>query len=436
MAFKFSVFALLLSVASAQLVPAQGNRTDVVVTVNKSVIIDNDSAIKRVSTANGEVAEAVAVSATEIVINGKVPGETSVILWDANGKRKIFDVRVLASQSRIDALRSQLADELPGQNITLSAEDGNVILRGVSADGPSTERAVAIASLAGKVANLLHTAPPLPEPQILLRVRFANVDRSVSSELAANLLSTGATNTVGSISTGQYSGAQVTPTGALSLSDALNIFLYRKDINLGTIIKALEAKQLVQILAEPNLMTMSGKPASFLAGGEFPFPTLQGGGSGVGQVTIQFREFGIRVQFIPTVTPRGTIRLVVTPEVSSLDVANGLTVQGFTVPGLAVRRIQTEVELGNGQSFMIAGLMDNRLAETINRIPGLANIPLLGKLFQSRSVTKSNSELMVIVTAEIVDPLKMGSEPSTLSFPKDFLKVPPMGQTLVNEEKK
>jgi pilus assembly protein CpaC len=139
----------------------------------------------------------------------------------------------------------------------------------------------------------------------------------------------------------------------------------------------LEAKQLVQILAEPNLMTMSGKTASFLAGGEFPYPTLQGGGGGVGQVTVQFREFGIRVQFLPTVTSRGTIRLVVTPEVSSLDVANGLTVQGFTVPGLDVRRVQTEVELVNGQSFVIAGLMDNRLTETINRIPGLANIPLL-----------------------------------------------------------
>jgi pilus assembly protein CpaC len=188
----------------------------------------------------------------------------------------------------------------------------------------------------------------------------------------------------------------------------------------------LEAKNLVQVLAEPNLMTISGKTASFLAGGEFPYPTLQGGAGGVGQITVQFREFGIRVQFLPTVTSRGTIRLIVTPEVSSLDVANGLTVQGYTVPGLDIRRVQTEVELVNGQSFVIAGLMDNRLTETIDRIPGLASIPLLGKLFQSRSVNRSNSELLVLVTPEIVDPAKQGLEPPKLTFPKDFLKVPPM----------
>ena len=404
------------------------NRIDLVVTVNKSIIVETTATVKRISTANGEVAEAVAVSGREVVVNGKLPGETSIILWDSDGKRTIYDVHVLQNQIKVDAVRKQLEEELPGQQITLSVEDGNAVLRGSVKDVISSERAIAIAGLSGKVTSLLHIAPPPPEPQILLRVRFANVDRSVTSQLAANLFSTGATNTIGSITTGQAASPIVQPSspGNLSISDALNIFLYRKDLNLGTVIRALEAKQLVQILAEPNLMTMSGKTASFLAGGEFPFPTLQGGGSGVGQVTIQFREFGIRVQFLPTVTSRGTIRMVVTPEVSSLDVANGLTVQGFTVPGLDVRRVQTEVELVNGQSFVIAGLMDNRLSETINRIPGLASIPLLGKLFQSRSITRSNSELLVLVTPEIIDPSAQGLEPPQLSYPKEFLKVPPM----------
>ena len=253
-----------------------------------------------------------------------------------------------------------------------------------------------------------------------------------------NLLSTGATNTIGSVTTGQTGVPNIQPSspGTFSVSDALNIFLYRKDLNLGTIIQALQSKQLVQILAEPNLLTMSGKTASFLAGGEFPFPTIQGGGGGVGQVTVQFREFGIRVQFLPTVTARGTIRLVVTPEVSSLDVANGLNVQGYTVPGLDVRRVQTEVELVNGQSFVIAGLMDNRLTETIDRIPGLSSIPLLGKLFQSRMISRNNSELLVLVTPEIIDPAKQGLEPPELSYPREFLKVPPMRLPSVPEGKK
>jgi pilus assembly protein CpaC len=422
----------LLAVASAQ-----DSRVELTVTVNKSTIIETAASVKRLSTANGEVAEAVAVSGREVVVNGKQSGETSLIIWDSTGKRTIYDVRVLPSQLKVEAIRKQLADELPGQQISLTVEDGSVILRGSAKDAISSERALAIAAVVGKVANLLHVAPPPAEPQILLRVRFANVDRAASSELAANLFSTGATNTLGSITTGRAGVPNLSPTNphSFSISDALNIFLYRKDLNLGSIIQALEAKQLVQILAEPNLMTVSGKTASFLAGGEFPYPTIQGGAGGVGQVTVQFREFGIRVQFLPTVTPRGTIRLVVTPEVSSLDVANGLNVQGYTVPGLDVRRVQTEVELANGQSFVIAGLIDKRLSETIDRIPGLSNIPLLGKLFQSRTITKNNSELLVLVTPEIIDPSKEGLDAPNLSFPKEFLKVPPMALSTVLEKK-
>jgi pilus assembly protein CpaC len=167
---------------------------------------------------------------------------------------------------------------------------------------------------------------------------------------------------------------------------------------------------------------MSGRPASFLAGGEFPFPTLQGGGAGVGQVTIQFKEFGIRLNFLPTVTARGTINLVVTPEVSSLDYANGLTVSGATIPGLATRRVQTEVELENGQSFVIAGLLDNQITETLNKIPGLASIPLLGKLFQSRALLKNNSELLVMVTPELVGPIQAGAKLPEVKMEIPFLK--------------
>ena len=166
----------------------------------------------------------------------------------------------------------------------------------------------------------------------------------------------------------------------------------------GTAISALQSKNLLEILAEPNVLAINGKSASFVAGGEFPYPTLQGGGAGLGAVTIAFREFGVRLQFLPTVTPRGTIRLQVMPEVSSLDFAHGLTFQGFSIPALATRRIQTEIELESGQTFVIAGLLDNETTDNMSKIPGLSAIPLLGKLFTTKSVNRQNSELMVLVT--------------------------------------
>ena len=169
-------------------------------------------------------------------------------------------------------------------------------------------------------------------------------------------------------------------------------------------------------------MTLNNHTASFLAGGEFPFPTLQGGGAGLGAVTIQFREFGVRINFTPTVTPRGTIRLQVTPEVSTLDFTNGLTFQGTTIPGLSTRRVQTEIELESGQTFAIGGLLDNRVTEQLSKIPGLGDIPFFGRLFRSRNLQKTNSELLVIVTPEIVRPLPAGQKVPDLKFPRKFME--------------
>ncbi len=394
-------------------------------TVNKSVVIDSPSGIKRVSVAVGELAEAVAVSRTELVLNGKAPGETSLLIWDGAGKRTLYNVHIAPDESRVEHMRDALKSEFPGQQISFDFNGGNLLLRGTVEDLTMADRAVAIAGTLGKVINLLHVAVPASEPQILLKVKFANIDRTVASDLGVNFFSSGAGNNPGSISTGQFAGPPAfdfTQTPSFKIPDPLNLFFWRPDINFGAYIKALEAKNLAQILAEPNLLTLSGHPASFLAGGEFPFPTLQGGGAGVGQITIQFREFGIRLNFEPTVTPRGTIRLKVRPEVSSLDPANGLTVSGFTVPGLDVRKVQTEVELGDGQSFVIAGLLDNRVTETLSKIPGLSNIPLLGKLFESRSLNKNNSELLVVVTPEIVQPIPFGGKVPEVAMDKPFMK--------------
>jgi pilus assembly protein CpaC len=412
------------SQAAQTAAPATTTTRDLIVTVGKSLIVDSPVQIQRVSVANPVVAEAVAISPRELVINGKAPGETSVIVWQEKGNRLIFDLTVRGTTTHIEAIRRELNEELAGQTVTINLEGEDVFVRGTVKDITSADRVIAIASTLGKPVNLLRVNVPGMEAQILLKVRFADVDRAAVSELGANLFSSGALNTIGGVSTQQFSAPIVRNEGGtttFSLTDALNIFLFRPDLDLGATIRAFQSRRLLQILAEPNVLAINGKPASFLAGGEFPFPTLQGGGAGLGSVTIQFREFGVRINFVPVVTPRGSIRLQVTPEVSSLDFANGLVFQGFNIPALSTRRVSTEIELENGQSFVIGGLLDNRLTETISKVPGLGDIPLLGKLFQSRASNKSNTELLVMVTPELVRPIPAGAPLPTLTMPKEFL---------------
>ena len=428
--------ALLLKAQTPAQPPAPENpgtgARELFVTVGKSLLVDSPSIIQRVSIANGAVAEALATNPREVLVNGKAPGETSLIVWQQNGARQIFDLVVQANSAHLDAINRELQTELKDQNVAITMEDSVPFLRGTVKDLGAADRAVMIASTLGKPVNLLRVNIPQVDPQILIKVRFADVDRSQSTQLGLNFVSTGAANTPGTVSTQQFSPIQLQTnsqqTGAtrstqntFTLSDALNIFFFRPDLNLGATIRALQAKSLLQILAEPNLLTINNKAASFLAGGEFPFPTLQGGGAGLGAVTIQFREFGVRINFTPTVTPRGTIRLQVTPEVSALDFANGLTFQGFTIPGLSTRRVTTEVELESGQSFAIGGLLDNRTTTAWNKIPGLGDIPFFGKLFQSRNLQKNNSELLVIVTPEIVRPIPADQALPQLKFPMSFL---------------
>jgi pilus assembly protein CpaC len=425
--------AALLSAAESQNQapqnePAAANETTpgapgkLTVTVGKSLIIDSPVNIRRVSVANGDLVEAVAVNPKEVLINGKQAGETSLVIWQESGSRLLYDLTVRMSTARLDALRQQIAREFPGENITVTYENDRVFVRGTVKDIIAADRVIAIAESLGKTINLLRVEVPPVETQILLKVRFANIDRSVQTDLGLNLAS-GAFNQTTAISTGQYPPIRVESNNnstQYSIADALNVFMFRPDLNLAATIKALQANNQLEMLAEPNVLAINGKQASFLAGGEFPFPMLQG--TGVGAVTIQFREFGVRINFLPTVTPRGTIRLQVSPEVSSLDFSHAVTFEGFTVPALATRRVTTEVELETGQSFVIGGLLDNRTTENLNKIPGLSNIPIFGKLFQSKSANKSNTELMVIITPEIVRPIPAGQGLPGLKYPTKFLE--------------
>jgi pilus assembly protein CpaC len=398
------------------------------VLAGKSAIENSELPIERVSVGFGDVAEATVVGPREVLLNAKTPGETSFIVWQRGGGKLFFDVVVRANtadlKAKVQAVRRELKKQFPSQDITLDFENNTPFLSGTADDITAADRALAIASTLGKPVNLLNVNVPDTEAQILLNIKFANVERNASTELGLNLVSTGATNTIGAISTGQFNPPRVDRNDngktSLTLSDALNIFLLRPDLNLAATIKALQTRGLFEVLAEPNVLAIDGKLASFLAGGEFPYPTLQGGGAGLGAVTVQFREFGVRLNFVATATPRGTIRLELAPEVSALDYTNGLTVSGYTIPALSVRRVHTEIELQPGQSFAVAGLLDRRLTETIMRVPGLADIPLLGNIFKSRNVQRTNSELLIIATPEFVHPIPEGQPLPGLTYPKEL----------------
>jgi pilus assembly protein CpaC len=388
-----------------------GSPGKLVVTVGKSLIIDSPLKIERISVANGDLAEAVAVKPNEILINGKAPGETSLIVWQLNGARLIYDLTVRMSNARLDAVRQQIAKDFPNEEINVTFENDTGFVRGTVKDVTAADRVMAIAATLGKAVNLLNVQVPAVEQQVVLKVRFASVDRSAALTLNANFMST-AFNQVSQIGTGGLVGNGV---GA-----AVNILLQRKDINLTAAIQALQSKNLLEMLAEPNLLAISGQQASFLAGGEFPFPMVQPS-AGAAAISIMWREYGVRLNFLPQVTPRGTVRLKVAPEVSSLDYTNAVTVQGVTVPALTSRRVQTDVELESGQSFVIAGLLDNTTSDSLSKVPGIGNIPVIGKLFQSKSTTKNNSELMVIITPEVVRPIPAGEKIPDLNRPKPFM---------------
>lgn len=401
----------------------------------RSAVIDFPTDVARISTSNPEVVDAVAVSLREVLLHAKSMGSATVVVWSKSGSRAFYQVAV---EANLDPIRELLKKTFPGESIEVQAARDSLSLTGRVSSQAVAERAAAlVAPHAKTVVNNLEVAPSRPDPQVLLRVRFAELNRTALQALGANLVSTGALNTPGSVTTGQYPSPRASQLegsipgrlegtqSSFSITDTLNVFAFRPDLNLAAFIRALESRGLLQILAEPNLVTTNGKEASFLVGGEFPIPVVQGGAN-VGAVTIQFREFGIRLSFLPQITPHQTIKMMVRPEVSTIDMANALVFSGFTIPALATRRMETNVELAARQSFVIAGLMDDRVTETLAKVPGLADIPLLGALFRSRQQNRSKTELLVIVSPEITHPLEAGQPLPGPEMPRDFL--PPVAK--------
>jgi pilus assembly protein CpaC len=424
--------------------PNQDSANELSVSVGKSVLIDCAKPVKRVAIGMPEIAEASAISPIEIMVVGKTAGETSLILWDTMGNRQFFNITVrppaVISNDRVESVRRQLQLELPGQPLRISADRDMIFLRGTVRDLTSASRAAAIAATAGKVVNLLNVEVPAADPQILLKVRFASIDRNKGIQAGINIFSSGFGNTIAGVSTGQFSPPTITPptngiAATPTLPNELNLFAFLPGLNLGATLQALESRGIAETLAEPNIVASNGKQASFLAGGEFPIPIAQGTSGGSGAITIQFKEFGIRLTFIPTITPRGTIRLQVAPEVSALDYTHAVEIAGAEVPALTSRKVNDEVELADGQSFVIGGLLDNEDTETFNKIPFLGDIPFLGKFFQSMSKNKTNTELIVIVTPSIVQPIAAGVAPPELKYPTPFLP-PNSGITMHHPDEK
>jgi len=422
--------ALVLVVGAAMLLAslpaeAQSEGQALHVFVGKSVVINLQAPVTRILSSNPNVIDTLATSPTQVVVEGKAPGASSLILWDANGHSQMLDVTVDVNVSH---LRTALEQAYPGEQITVESDGAHLILTGTVSDAKIADDVVKMANAYSTgVVNSL-TVAPVHEQQVLLEVKFAEVDRTKLQALGFNFFSTGAANTIGTVTTGQFSpptlqtGSTAGSASTISVQNPLNIFAFRPDINLGVTIQDLENKSVLQILAEPNLLALNGQKASFLAGGEFPVLVVQGGQS-IGVVTIQFRPFGVRLDFTAYIGKDKVIRLHVSPEVSTLDFSNAAIISGFTVPALSTRRAETEIELKDGQSFGIAGLLDNRAQVQLSKVPGIGDIPVLGNFFRSRSVTRSNSELLVMVTPHVVDPVRMTNPaPTAPSNPVKFLE--------------
>ena len=336
-------------------------------------------------------------------------------------------IQTLVVRRDLDALEEHLSQLFPGEAIVVGANGSDIVIAGTVSSQYVVEKAAAVAAghveSAEHVVNLLKQQEGIASEQIMIRVRFAEVSRTALQELGASFFTDilGHNDFVGRLTTQQFAAPDFDADEGLVFSDFLNILAFNTSEDIGVVIKALKTRGLFQSLAEPNLITQNGTEAMFLAGGEYPYPVLQGTS---GAVTVHFKEFGVRLRFTPTIVGPDRIHLKVAPEVSALDFSNAISISGFRVPSLTTRRTETEIELRDGQTFAIAGLIDNTVTETMSKIPGLGDIPILGLLFKSRAYQKHQTELVVMITPHIVRPDSTGVAPQLPDLVTPFLAPP------------
>jgi len=387
-ALALALVVLAPSAAAAQRIVSQVER---VISVSKgsSVLLVNPLAISRFSVGEPTIAEAIVLSPTEVLINGKGLGTTTLLIWDNSGQVRVNSVEVTADAPGLQRFLKQL---MPDEDIQVSASGNTVTVSGNVKDPNSVARAIDIAK--GSGATIVDNLVAPQAIQVLVRVRFAEINRTALKDWSSRFSTLNPHKL-------DDDGDYLVTTDPTVGNDAITFLLNNGDANLRAFIAAATQKGDLRTLAEPNLMTLPGKEAFFLAGGEFPFPSVQGGSSS-GAVSITFKDFGIKLRFTPNIARNGAIRLKVAPEVSSLDFANGLVIQGFQIPSLRTRRAETEVELREGQFLAIAGLIDNETTRALTKIPILGDIPILGELFKSRGNRDRRTELLVLVSPSLV----------------------------------
>jgi pilus assembly protein CpaC len=396
--------------------PSNGQKVTLI--SGRSTVLTTGFDVVRIAVADPAVAAATVVQPREILVEAKAAGTVSLIVW-GEVDRQQFE---LAVEPAIGSLQLQLQGLFPGEDIRVTVSEEAVVLSGRVSAMTIAQRAEEVAeasSSKSKVINMLQAPAGASSQQVMLQVRFAEVDRRALTELGASFIAR--RDKFDAItSTQQYAAPVIDDEkqAPIVFSDYLNLFFFWRPEGIGGVIRALKERGYFHSLAEPNLIAYNGQEASFLAGGEFPVPVVQGA---TGTVTIQWKEFGVRLNFRPTITG-DQIRLKVKPEVSAIDFEKGITLSGFRVPALTTRRAETEVELKDGQSFAIAGLLNNVAQQTADRIPILGDLPIVGTLFRSRRTQKDQTELLVLITPKLVRPLEAGEEPPMPVDPKLFIQ--------------
>jgi pilus assembly protein CpaC len=389
------------------------------VLVGRSIFITTPSRLKRVYVGNPVVVDSFTSSPSQIVVTAKIPGVSSLILWDETGQSQTY---LVSSDMDVASLQKEISQALPNDDIKVEVQQDRISLSGTVLSDASSEAAAKLAGLYAKNVVNSMVVRPAHTKQVRLKVQMIEIDRSKLDQFGINLFSDG--KNTGATQTGQFSSVSTSGVPGppkLSITDPLNFLLYNAGLNVGLTIKDLQGKQVLQILAEPTITTLSGQKASFLSGGEFPFPVVQGSSGGATSITIQFRSFGVKLEFTPVVNDDGTIQLKVAPEVSALDYTNSVSISGYTIPAISTRRAETQVELRDGQSFAISGLLDHRTTDILSKMPGIGDVPILGQLFKSKNINHSVVELVVVVTPTVVDPLSDTSSPALPTFPLPML---------------